>query len=80
MGCGIFSCSNANSWLQTRDQPQPPALEVWRLSHWIIREVPGTLFFFLILYLLTKTAVLMLLFWSLEKAYTERAFEQGFES
>ena len=40
MGCGIFSCSNANSWLQTRDQPQPPALEVCRLSHW------NTIFFF----------------------------------
>ena len=45
--CRILVAARGIFWLQhvgfsslTRDEPRPPALEAWSLSHWTTREVP----------------------------------------
>ena len=36
----IFGCSTWDLVPLPGTEPRPPALRVWSLSHWIIREVP----------------------------------------
>ena len=38
--CGIFSCGMWDLVPQPRIEPRPPALGLWRLSHWTTRKIP----------------------------------------
>ena len=55
VACGIFSCGMQTLSCGMRDlvpwpgvEPRPPALGAWSLSHWTIREVPLSIYFYLL--------------------------------